>query len=199
MPVYFQLYVLHLRSCASIPLFLPHAATAFLLRLTGAADRGGALERYFELKLSFTFSCSFAASDPIWLAHRSLQGLSWVAHGQPQLKMWAGLLPQFHWVWLWMVAVLCAVFWVGTWQDSARALCKVKLDMLPREQSSKKHLASQQINGLFYLVQWHFWGEKKKKNPEVLLVSNFSQSKRFTLNHTLISRLDYSQEKHLSW
>lgn len=109
--MYFQLHVLHLRSCASIPLFRPHAATAFLLRLTGTADRGGALERCFELKLSFTFSCSFAASDPIWLAHRSLQGLSWVAHGQPQLKTWAGLLPQFHWVWLWMAAVLCAVFW----------------------------------------------------------------------------------------
>lgn len=125
-------------------------------RPTSAADTWRALERYFEFKLSLTFFCSFAESDLVWLAHRSPQGLSWVAYGLPLLKVRVGLLPQFRWQCLGMIAVLCVLFWTENLQNLPRTFSKVKINMLQRDQKSKKHLASQQMNSLVSFVQQHF-------------------------------------------
>lgn len=103
---------------------------------TSAADTQTALERYFELKLSFTFLCSFAASDLLWLAHRSPQGPSWAAYGLPLLKARADLLPQFRWKCLGMAVVLCVLFWTENLWNSPHAFFKVKINMLQREQNT---------------------------------------------------------------
>lgn len=185
MPICIQLYFLQL---SLQPWFSPLPRTVSsldwcLLLTAGRFGKGFCLS-------SFTFSLSFAASDLIWLVHRSPQGLSQVACGQPELKLRVGLLPQFHWKCFWMAAVLCAVLGVAKLKESPQTLSEVKSEMLPREQNFKKHLASQQINGLVCLVQWQFW--KTIEKPEVLLISNFSQSKR----HKMAPRFS---NNHLGW
>lgn len=166
-----------LSSTKSSALILPSPPYCFFFRLMPAADRGEVWKGILSLS-SFTFSLSlsFAASDLIWLVHKSPQGLSWVACGQPELKLRVGLLPQFHWKCLWMAAVLCAVFGVANLEGSPHTLSKVKCY---QESKSKKHLASQQINGLVCHVQWQFW--KTTQNPEELLFSNFSQNKTYKM------------------
>lgn len=153
---------------------LPHTVSSLdwcLLLTEGRFGKG-----FWVCRLLHSLSLSFAASDLIWLVHKSPQGLSWVACGQPELKLRVGLLPQFHWKCLWMAAVLCAVFGVANLEGSPHTLSKVKCY---QESKSKKHLASQQINGLVCHVQWQFW--KTTQNPEELLFSNFSQNKTYKM------------------
>lgn len=162
---------------------------------TSAANTRRAFERYFKFKLSFTFLCSFAASDLVWLAHRHPQGLNSVAYSLPLLKVRVGRLPQFRWKWLGKAAVLCVLFWTENVQNSPRAFSKAEINMLQRDQT---------LRNILQVSKWTvcsllFNGTSGKKNLKVhLVVSNGSQNKTHTQSWTMIFRLDCSWTKHLS-
>lgn len=149
----------------------PDASPVLPLPLFWTYFAGRALEEYSEFKLSLPFLCSFAASDLVWLAHRSPQGQRSCLWFASALKVdLASCLSFVGNALEWQLCFVCC-FGQKTCRICPAFFSKVKINMLQREQNIKKHLANQEMSSLVSYVQWRFW-----KNLHAFIIANFSSN-----------------------